>query len=418
MSVKKNSIKLKSAFPSLWAEIDSNKNDLNDLKNISFKSSKHIWWKCSVCGWEWFAPPNTRVRSIEKGKGRTGCKCCAGRILNNNNNLNNAPQYIIDEWDYIKNTNTTPKDFFIKGNQLVWWLCSKCLFSWRSVIYDRTCGGCNCPSCSNHSVAHTNTLSIVRSDIAKEWDFDKNFPVKPEEVCAGGHKKYWWVCSKCGYKWNSSIYYRTTTYRCSCPACNGKVYTESYNLAKLFPDIADDWDYIKNMDISPDRIMPHSNKKVWWLCRKCCHSYKDCVYKKVSKYTLNGIIECTSCSNKRRTSYVANRWLDSINIPSNHREKVIKCYNRSFVVDGYDPANNTVYEFLGDYWHGNPHHHVFSSNKLNGHNGKTFKKLYQDWLTKKKLLEDCGYKVVFIWESDFIQLEKHILSKYKEEKDE
>ncbi|MBQ9075922.1 MAG: zinc-ribbon domain-containing protein, partial [Mogibacterium sp.] len=33
-------------------------------------------------------------------------------------------------------------------------------------------------------------------------------------------------------------------------------------------------DYAKNGDITPDMIMPHANKKFWWLCEKG-HSWKE-----------------------------------------------------------------------------------------------------------------------------------------------
>lgn len=37
-----------------------------------------------------------------------------------------------------------------------------------------------------------------------------------------------------------------------------------------------------------------------------------------------------------------------------NREVVIKISGRIFKVDGFDPIINTIYEFYGDFWHGNP----------------------------------------------------------------
>ena len=47
-------------------------------------------------------------------------------------------------------------------------------------------------------------------------------------------------------------------------------------------------------------------------------------------------------------------WLDDLNIAV--REHPIRLPNRRkpVLADGYDPKTNTVYEFLGDYFHGNP----------------------------------------------------------------
>jgi len=64
-----------------------------------------------------------------------------------------------------------------------------------------------------------------------------------------------------------------------------------------------------------------------------------------------------------------------------------------------------VYEFFGDYWHGNPE--IFSPRKKNSHNGKTFGELYEDTKTRISRLEEADYKVIYIWENDF----KHILLK-------
>ena len=63
---------------------------------------------------------------------------------------------------------------------------------------------------------------------------------------------------------------------------------------------------------------------------------------------------CPSCSK----TYKQNKWLDSVGIPNDpkHREVSVRVPNRTrpIRVDGYDPKTNTVYEFNGDSWHGNP----------------------------------------------------------------
>ena len=53
--------------------------------------------------------------------------------------------------------------------------------------------------------------------VAKEWDYSKN-DKKPSEITAKSNKKYWWVCSKCGNSWLTSVYVRTGM-NCGCPEC-------------------------------------------------------------------------------------------------------------------------------------------------------------------------------------------------------
>lgn len=100
---------------------------------------------------------------------------------------------------------------------------------------------------------------------------------------------------------------------------------------------------------------------------------------------------CQACGD--RFGIKENKWLDSLNI--NERQVRIGKY----VVDGYDPITNTVYEFNGDFWHGNPK--IYKSDDKNIVNGKTFGLLYENTIKREKYLKDKGYKVISIWESDF-----------------
>lgn len=92
-------------------------------------------------------------------------------------------------------------------------------------------------------------------------------------------------------------------------------------------------------------------------------------------------------------------WLDSIEVPLEYRQVQIKIANKWYLVDAYDPNTNTVYEFYGDYWHGNPK--IYNPYKINKKTNKTFIKLYKDTLEKEKILKQAGYKVISIWESDW-----------------
>lgn len=91
-----------------------------------------------------------------------------------------------------------------------------------------------------------------------------------------------------------------------------------------------------------------------------------------------------------------SRWLDSIGIPN--EDKCRQVYIDKYIVDGFDPNTNTVYEYLGDYWHGNPK--VFNKNDINKTNGKKFGELYEKSMEKINHLESMGYNVVYVWEND------------------
>jgi len=67
--------------------------------------------------------------------------------------------------------------------------------------------------------------------------------------------------------------------------------------------------------------------------------------------------------------------------------------------DAYDPDTKTVYEFDGDYYHGNPNR--YAPDQTNYTSKKTMGELYEATLKKKSDLETNGYTVLSIWESEW-----------------
>lgn len=101
---------------------------------------------------------------------------------------------------------------------------------------------------------------------------------------------------------------------------------------------------------------------------------------------------CPTCGD--RFGIKENKWLDSLNI----KEKQYRI--GKYIVDGYDPHTNTIYEFNGDYWHGNPK--LYNDNDMNSVLNKTFGELYRKTKDREEYLMKKGYNVISIWESDFI----------------
>lgn len=106
---------------------------------------------------------------------------------------------------------------------------------------------------------------------------------------------------------------------------------------------------------------------------------------------------CSKCSKK--ISKLETKWLNEQLILEKHRQYKITIDKKWFQVDGYDPLTNTIYEFLGDYWHGNPD--KYKPNGLNEIANKTFGELYQETVNRIKLFENNGYNVEYIWETDY-----------------
>jgi hypothetical protein len=131
------------------------------------------------------------------------------------------------------------------------------------------------------------------------------------------------------------------------------------------------------------------------------YCFKHGVFKQTPNDHLSGK-GCPKCS--KIISNKETTWLDSYNIPIQNRNKRIVLNDKYYCVDGIDYESNTIYEFNGDYWHGNPD--KYNPEDINTAVNKKFKDLYLDTINKQKRLEEAGYKVISIWESDFDKVNK------------
>lgn len=106
---------------------------------------------------------------------------------------------------------------------------------------------------------------------------------------------------------------------------------------------------------------------------------------------------CPICASTT-VSVVSQKWLNSFGIDL-LREHRIDHANGYYSVDGYDPKTNTVYEFYGDYWHGNPAQ--FDPDNINTSVDKKFGELYNNTMLREQVISSLGYNLITVWESDF-----------------
>lgn len=106
---------------------------------------------------------------------------------------------------------------------------------------------------------------------------------------------------------------------------------------------------------------------------------------------------CIRCN--KFVSNVETEWLDSLAIPREWRQQYIKTSLRTCKVDAYDPITNTVYEFYGDFWHGNPH--TYDPNDINNDTKTTFRELYEKTMKREQIIKQYGYNLITMWEQNW-----------------
>ena len=122
-------------------------------------------------------------------------------------------------------------------------------------------------------------LSETHPVLAEEWNYERNGELKPDMVSHGTDRKVWWRCSH-GHEWEAYIYTRSAG--CGCPYCAGNAVLAGYNdITTTHIWLLSEWDYEKNISVSPEQVASQSNCKIWW---KCCygHSWRAPVYSRTA----------------------------------------------------------------------------------------------------------------------------------------
>lgn len=215
--------------PMIALEFDEQKNGIS-ADNIAVSSNKKMWWKCSVCGFEWQSKVNNRTSSL-----KTGCPQCArtqnkqgnskraNLVAKNGSLLDHYPE-LCKEWDYSKNR-IKPTEVSFGSGKKVWWICNSG-HHYQANINNRTCKKTGCPYCSNKKVlAGYNDLATTHPHLLKEWDYERN-SIKPTEILSGSEHKVLWKCCYCGKEYEASPEKRANR-PLGCISCRRKTKTNN-----------------------------------------------------------------------------------------------------------------------------------------------------------------------------------------------
>ena len=208
-------------------------------------------------------------------------------------------------WDYDKNLDIKPENFTRASGRIVWWKCEKGHSFKKSVhLMSRRMV---CPECFKKR-GYDKRFELKYPELLKEWDYDMNIDISPEDIQSGNHHKIWWKCEK-GHSWQAQI--RNRIIGCGCPYCSNKKLLKGFNdLKTKYPEVAKEWNYNKNihLGITLSDVMYGSHKRVWWKCSKCGFEWETTISSRTKNKT-----GCRVCgrirSDKRHYSLSQNRFL-------------------------------------------------------------------------------------------------------------
>ncbi|MBX9923170.1 MAG: DEAD/DEAH box helicase family protein [Rhabdochlamydiaceae bacterium] len=254
---------LATLYPDIALQFHPTKNGTITARQVLGGSSKKYWWKCPKGpDHEWQASVQKRTSS-----GRN-CPCCAGKQLSVTNSLLSLHPQIALQFHPVKNEKTTVNQLLAGTHKKIWWKCPKGSdHEWEASVVSRAYGR-GCPCCVRLKLSITNSLATLHPDIALQFHPTKNDTITADQVLGGSSKKYWWKCLKGpDHEWEATVHQRTSS-GSGCPCCSGLKLSATNSLATLYPDIALEFDPIKNGKMTPAEVISGSDTKYWWKCPK------------------------------------------------------------------------------------------------------------------------------------------------------
>ena len=152
----------------------------------------------------------------------------------------------------------------------------------------------------------------------------------------------------------------------------------------------------------------HSNKYIYSdVCRKDGYLFIEMTCEKHGTFCQrydhhkrgHGCFKCVVRYSKQQLE-----WLNYLSVTSDYIQHAqndgeFQIPTTNMYADGYEPTANNIYEFQGDFWHGNPS--VFDGEDINPRTGTTYASLYEKTQRKITKIKELGYNVYEMWESDW-----------------
>ena len=376
---------LQSIHPELCEEWNYQRNNSLMPTDVVYGARQRVWWKCKVCGHEWQATVDNRVRG-------TGCPVCAKEVIVSNAQQtrlkkrgsleDNHPELLL-EWDYGAN-DILPSEITSGSRKNVCWVCWKG-HKWNDSVSHRVNCGRGCPICSGESKTSFQEQAIL-------YYFSKKTKVLNREIVYGKEIDVYLPELKIGIEYNGSYWHKGKEEKDTekieffkeksitifsvvdgeenIVDGNKVVYHKdlSFAIVSLFrlieinppdvdiqrdrifiyeqyvqlkkdnslavkkPELATEWHPTKNGNLTPDMFDYSSNKIVWWQCRECGREWQQKINARSSKD-----YKCRVCA--RRESVGRNAGAKHY-----AAKQVVQCDHNNNIIKIWDCAANVERE--------------------------------------------------------------------------
>ena len=184
---------------------------------------------------------------------------------------------LVKEWS-VRNYPLTPDNVSYGSSVKILWH-GKCGHEWTATPKSRIVGGAGCPYCAHRRILKGfNDFASQRPETAKEWDYEKNAPLTPDQVSTFSNRRVWWK-GRCGHEWYALISSRADGH--GCPYCNDKKVLKGFNdFATLHPELAAEWS--EKNELRPDEIPEKKQGRFLWICPECGGEYRAWISSRLS----------------------------------------------------------------------------------------------------------------------------------------
>jgi hypothetical protein len=340
---------------------------------------------------------NKIFKMIPNNHSHHGQKCPDCALIYAQDRMTDSPQDIIDKSNKKHNNNFEIKfnNDYTNSRSMINITCKKHQYSFINTVTNHlhyTFGGCE--ECA------TETRKIIKTDVEFKKDAIKvhGNKFKYHTEYTGSHG-YLTIECKNGHIFKQSATSHLSGSGCRCCAVKINSDTQRYTHEDFLKKSSEVWG---------------NNKYIYHSQYTGCKDYLiiECkkhnrLFNQIASSHLKGYEGCKSCSKGFAYSKIGCKWIEEEMKKNNIDIQYALSPEGEFKpikgvkmhCDGYCKQTNTIYEFHGGYWHGDPK--IYDQKDINPTTKKKFGTLFINTCMREKLYRDAGYKYKCIWETDY-----------------